>query len=133
MGVLAPATASVAAVRVAPVHVCVDCCGRVEHHVVVDLVLAAAIPAAAEARYSLGLVVRRQMNLCAEESLGLPADAEAKSGGDIDRDVRLLRGGKGIAVKADAAAAGQLDLHLIAREIGSVVADLGRPRRCAES
>src|ERR1700730_2880651 len=39
--------------------------------------------------------------------------------------MRLLRCGKGVAVKADATAAGQLCFHLIASKIRCVVPDLG--------
>ncbi len=43
--------------------------GRVEHHVVVDLVLAASVPAAGEARHSLDLVIGGEVNLRAEKLL----------------------------------------------------------------
>ena len=61
-----------------PVQVCVVVGGRVEHHVVVDLVLAASVPAAGEARDALGFVIGGEVDLRAEERLGLPAGAQTE-------------------------------------------------------
>ena len=65
------------------------------------------------------------MDLRAKKLLRLPAGAQTECRGDVDGDVRLLRGGKGVAVEADATAAGQLGFYLIASEVRGVVADLG--------
>src|SRR6202022_2070978 len=62
--------------------------------------------------------------LRAKKCLVLPAGAQTQCRGDVDRDVRLLRGGKGVAMKADTTAAGQLRFYLIASEIRGVVGNL---------
>jgi hypothetical protein len=98
--------------------------GRVEHHVVEDAIFAASVPAPGEARHALGFVIGGEVDLCAEKCLRLPTGAQSERGCDVDGDVRLLRGRKGVAVKTDATAAGQFGFHLIVTKFRSIVANL---------
>ena len=90
MGCRWSAVASLAEVRVVPVQVCVVVAGRVEDHVVVDLVLAALVPAAGEAGDALRFVIAGEVDLGAEEALGLGAGAEVERVGYVDGEVGLL-------------------------------------------
>ncbi len=62
----------------------------VEDHVVVDLVLAALVPAAGEAGDALRFVIAGEVDLGAEEALGLGAGAEVERVGYVDGEVGLL-------------------------------------------
>src|SRR5580692_12115297 len=62
------------------------------------------------------------MHFAAEKALRLRAGPLVQAVIDVHGEVRFLGGGKGVAMKADAACGGQFGLDVIAGEPGRVVA-----------
>ena len=94
----------------------------VKDDVEVNSVLAALVPSAGVAAHAFRLMVGEQAYLPAQKTLRLRACAFVQAMVNVDGKMRLLRGGKRVTMKTDAARGSQLRADIVARKRRGVVA-----------